>query len=69
MTTWDERYKPLLESNDRQQAPQKGGLMYARHGKGTFVYAAYAFYRQLPAGVEGGYRLFANIVSLKKQPH
>ncbi|HMX29623.1 MAG TPA: PIG-L family deacetylase, partial [Blastocatellia bacterium] len=67
MSTWDERYKPLLECNDRQQAPQKGGLMYAQHGKGTFVYAAYAFYRQLPAGVQGGYRLFANIVSLKKR--
>ncbi|MGH9838381.1 MAG: PIG-L family deacetylase [Blastocatellia bacterium] len=69
MTTWDERYRPLLECNDRQQPPQKGGLMYAQHGKGTFVYAAYAFYRQLPAGVEGGYRLFANIVSLKKRRH
>jgi LmbE family N-acetylglucosaminyl deacetylase len=68
MTTWDERYTPLLESHDRQQPPQRGGLMYARHGKGTFVYAAYAFYRQLPAGVQGGYRLFANIISLKKQP-
>ncbi len=68
MSTWDERYKPLLECNDRQQAPQKGGLMYAQYGKGTFVYAAYAFYRQLPAGVQGGYRLFANIISLKKQP-
>jgi LmbE family N-acetylglucosaminyl deacetylase len=67
MTTWDERYKPLLECNDRQQPPQKGGLMYAQYGKGTFVYAAYAFYRQLPAGVQGGYRLFANILSLKKQ--
>jgi LmbE family N-acetylglucosaminyl deacetylase len=66
MSTWDERYQPLLECNDRQQAPQKGGLMFARHGKGTFVYAAYAFYRQLPAGVQGAYRLFANIVSLKK---
>jgi hypothetical protein len=42
--------------------------MYAQHGKGTCVYAAYAFYRQLPAGVPGGYRLFANIISLKKQP-
>lgn len=67
MSDWDERYKPLLECNDRGQAPQKGGLMYAQYGKGTFVYAAYAFYRQLPAGVQGGYRLFANIVSLKKQ--
>ncbi|MGH9767713.1 MAG: PIG-L family deacetylase [Blastocatellia bacterium] len=67
MTTWDERYKPLLECNDRGQQPQRGGFMYARYGKGTFVYAAYAFYRQLPAGVQGGYRLFANIISLKKQ--
>jgi hypothetical protein len=67
MSSWDERYKPLLECNDREQAPQKGGLMYAQYGKGTFVYAAYAFYRQLPAGVQGGYRLFANIISLKKQ--
>jgi LmbE family N-acetylglucosaminyl deacetylase len=68
MTTWDERYKPLLESHDRQQPPQKGGLLYAQYGKGTFVYAAYAFYRQLPAGVQGGYRLFANLISLKTRP-
>ncbi len=67
MSTWDEKYQPLLECHDREQAPQKGGLMYAQYGKGTFVYAAYAFYRQLPAGVQGGYRLFANIVSLKKR--
>jgi LmbE family N-acetylglucosaminyl deacetylase len=67
MTTWDERYKPLLESHDRQQPPQKGGLLYAEYGKGAFIYAAYAFYRQLPAGAQGGYRLFANIISLKKQ--
>jgi LmbE family N-acetylglucosaminyl deacetylase len=67
MSTWDERYKPLLECNDRGQAPQKGGMMYSQYGKGTFVYAAYAFYRQLPAGVQGGYRLFANVISLKKR--
>ena len=67
MTTWDDRYKPMLECHDREQPPQRGGLMYAPYGKGTFVYAAYAFYRQLPAGVQGGYRLFANIISLKKQ--
>ena len=68
MTTWDERYTPLLESHDRQQPPQQGGLLYAQYGQGTFVYAAYAFYRQLPAGVPGGYRLFANLISLKKRP-
>jgi LmbE family N-acetylglucosaminyl deacetylase len=67
MTSWDNRYQALLESNDRAQPPQRGGLLYARYGKGTFTYAAYAFYRQMPAGVQGGYRLFANIVSLKKR--
>lgn len=65
---WDAKYKPLLECNDRSQAPQKGGMMYAEYGKGTWVYAGYAFYRQLPAGVQGGYRLFANLISLKKRP-
>ncbi len=65
---WDTRYKPLLESHDREQALQKGGMMYAEYGKGTWIYAGYAFYRQLPAGVQGGYRLFANLLSLKKRP-
>jgi hypothetical protein len=68
MTTWDERYTALLASHDRQQPPQRGGLLYAQYGQGTFVYAAYAFYRQLPAGVPGGYRLFANLISLKQRP-
>jgi LmbE family N-acetylglucosaminyl deacetylase len=68
MTTWDERYTPLLESHDRQQPPQQGGLLYAQYGQGTFVYTAYAFYRQLPAGVQGSYRLFANLISLKQRP-
>jgi LmbE family N-acetylglucosaminyl deacetylase len=65
---WDARYKPLLEAHDREQPLQKGGMLYAEYGKGTWVYAGYAFYRQLPAGVEGAYRLFANLISLKKRP-
>ena len=64
---WDARYKPLLKSHDREQPLQKGGMMYAEYGKGTWVYAGYAFYRQLPAGVQGGYRLFANLISLQKR--
>ena len=64
---WDARYKPLLECHDREQPLQKGGMMYAEFGKGTWVYAGYAFYRQLPAGVQGAYRLFANLISLKKR--
>ncbi len=67
MSTWDERYKPLLECHDREQAPQRGGMLFTPYGKGTFTYAAYAFYRQLPAGVQGGYRIFSNLISLKKR--
>jgi len=66
MTEWDKEYKPLLESHDREQPLQTGGMLQARYGKGTFTYAAYAFYRQLPAGVPGAYRLFANMISLGK---
>jgi hypothetical protein len=67
MSTWDERYHALLESHDREQAPQRGGLLQAQHGRGTYTYAAYAFYRQLPAGVPGAYRLFANMISVGKR--
>ena len=45
--------------------PQRGGLLYAQYGQGTYIYAAYAFYRQLPAGVEGAYRLFVNLISAR----
>ncbi len=66
MTTWDERYTPLLESHDRGQEPQRGGMLLARYGRGIYIYTAYAFYRQLPAGVAGAYRLFANMISLRR---
>jgi LmbE family N-acetylglucosaminyl deacetylase len=68
MADWDQRYTALLECNDREQKPQRGGMLFANYGRGTFIYAAYAFYRQLPAGVPGGYRIFANIISLRKRP-
>jgi hypothetical protein len=68
MRTWDPQYEPLLETHDAGQEPQKGGLLYARYGKGVYVYAAWAFYRQLPEGVPGAFRLFANLLSLPKNP-
>jgi LmbE family N-acetylglucosaminyl deacetylase len=68
LESWDSAYLPLLETHDPGQAPQKGGLLYAKHGKGVYIYNAYAFYRQLPEGVPGAYRLFANMVSLGKNP-
>ena len=68
MSTWDEHYTPLIETHDPEQAPQKGGMLYARYGKGVYIYNAYAFYRQLPEGVPGAYRIMANLISLPKNP-
>jgi hypothetical protein len=68
MKSWDPRYEALLETHDQGQEPQKGGLLFARYGKGLYVYNAYAFYRQLPEGVPGAYRIFANLISLPKNP-
>ena len=64
LTEWDANYQALLTCNDREQEPQHGGFMYAEYGQGTYTYAAYAFYRQLPAGVGGAYRLFINMLNL-----
>jgi hypothetical protein len=66
MESWDPRYKALLETHDPGQDPQKGGLLVAKTGKGAYVYVAYALYRELPEGVPGAYRLFANLLSLGK---
>jgi len=63
---WDERFTAVLASGDPGETPLRGGLLVARHGKGYFVYTALAWFRQLPEGVPGAYRLFANLVSLGK---
>jgi hypothetical protein len=68
LASWDTHYEPLLETHDEGQDPQKGGLLFARYGKGVYIYNAYAFYRQLPLGVPGAYRIFANLLSLAKNP-
>ena len=66
--TWDMRYTPLLESQDRGEMPQRGAELYADVGKGRYVYTAYSWFRQLPGGVPGAYRQFANLISLAKAP-
>ena len=63
-TTFDPQYTPLLACADPGEPMQNGGQVYARVGKGQFVYTAFAWFRQLPAGVPGAYRQFANLVSL-----
>lgn len=66
--TFDARYTPLLESADPGEPAQQGGQVYAAVGKGHYVYTAYAWFRQLPAGVPGAYRQFANLISLPRAP-
>jgi LmbE family N-acetylglucosaminyl deacetylase len=60
---WDPRYDTVVSANDPGETPKDGGLLYTRYGRGTFVFTALAFFRQLPAGVPGAWRLFANLVS------
>jgi LmbE family N-acetylglucosaminyl deacetylase len=62
---WDPNWTALLSSNDPNENSLDGGLLVARSGQGYFIYTGYAFFRQLPAGVPGAYRLFANMVSLR----
>lgn len=61
--TWDERYTPLLGISDPGEKETKGSLLVAKYGKGSYVYTGLSFFRQLPAGVPGAIRLFANLVS------
>ena len=68
LKSWDAHYQAPLETHDADQDPQKGGLVYAKYGKGVYVYLAFALYRQLPDGVPGAYRLFANLLSLPRNP-
>jgi hypothetical protein len=63
---WDNHWTPILACNDPGEGPKKGSLLIAQHGKGYFVYTGLVFFRQLPAGVPGAYRLFSNLVSLGK---
>jgi hypothetical protein len=63
---WDERFTAILASGDAGETPLTGGLLVARHGRGYVVYTSLAWFRQLPEGVPGAYRLFANLVSLGK---
>ena len=62
----DANYKTLIGANDPNEAANNGSLIVAKYGKGNFVYTGLAFFRQLPAGVEGGYQLFVNLLSIPK---
>jgi LmbE family N-acetylglucosaminyl deacetylase len=61
--TFDPKYQPVLALKDPDEPEAKGALVYARDGKGTYIYTGLSFFRQLPAGVPGAYRLFVNLLS------
>ncbi|WP_296622050.1 PIG-L family deacetylase [Marivirga sp.] len=60
---WDKQYEPILVGNDPEEIPKKGALLIADFGKGKFVYTGLSFFRELPAGVPGAYRLLANLLA------
>ncbi|MGH7528416.1 MAG: hypothetical protein ACREMX_17110, partial [Gemmatimonadales bacterium] len=66
--TWDSAYRPVLETHDPGEAPLEGGLLIATVGRGAYVYTGLSFFRQLPAGVPGAFRLFANLLALAARP-
>ena len=67
-TRWDPAYTPMISTFDKGQAPQSGGWVTAKVGKGNWTYFAYALHRQLPYGVPGAFRITANLLALSKTP-
>ena len=65
---WDSQYVAILSSNDPNEKPLDGGLLVAQYGEGYYIYTGYSWFRELPAGVAGAYRLFANMISIGQQP-
>ena len=63
---WDDHYQPLFETHDPTEKPQSGVTLYTRYGKGAYVFTAFSWFRELPAGVPGAFRIFANLLSAGK---
>lgn len=63
---WSDKYETIFSIKDANETEQEGSLLYAKYGKGNFVFTGLAFFRELPAGVPGAYRLFANMISVGK---
>ena len=61
---WSDEFTPILSANDPGESPKDGGLLVAPYGKGHYIYSGYSWFRELPAGVPGAYRLFVNMLSI-----
>ena len=64
---WDPNFTPLLSMYDKGELPKNGSLLIAKYGKGNYIYTGLSFFRELPAGVSGAYKLFANMLSVKSR--
>lgn len=64
---WDENFEAILSSNDPGESPKNGSLLVASYGKGYYIYTGLSFFRELPAGVPGAFRLMANMISIGKE--
>lgn len=64
--TWSSDFTPLLSMHDKGESPKEGSLLIAKYGKGYFIYTGLSFFRELPAGVPGAYRLYTNLLSVGK---
>jgi hypothetical protein len=62
---WDHAFIPILSSNDSGETPKNGGLLIAKYGKGHYIYTGLSFFRELPEGVPGAFRLLANLISIR----
>jgi hypothetical protein len=65
-SNWDQRYSTPFETHDPGEAPLKGSTLVAHYGKGVYIFTAFSWFRELPAGVPGAYRIFANFLSASK---
>jgi len=63
---WDSNFTAVLSMNDKNETPKNGSLLVAKYGEGNFIYTGLSFFRELPAGVPGAYKLFANMLSVGK---
>ena len=63
---WDANFETIISINDKGESPKDSSILLAKYGKGNFIYTGLSFFRELPAGVPGAYKLFANMLSVGK---